>query len=146
MGPTIKLKSADYITFFFQWVEWYDPAGLGSAALMPTSDGPNYQLGAYANTAGEVYFNPLIGDITDAKWKQSAIAFSVSENDPSLNIPGTLGTAIYYPGETGPFQNTQTKTLDSAFISKLYSYKVSENAAYDALVATFQRAKTTFND
>lgn len=133
-GPTIKIKSADYITFFFQWVEWYDPAGLGSNALLSTSDGPNYQLGSYPNTAGEVFFNPLIGDITDAKWKQSAIAFAVTENDPSVNIPGTLGSAIYYPGEAGPFQNTQTKTIDSAFVQKLYAAKIAEGAAYDTLV------------
>jgi hypothetical protein len=145
MGPTIKITSADYVTFFFQWIEWYDPAGLGSNALLPTSDGPNYQLGTYANTAGEVFFNPLVGDISDAKWKQSAIAFAVSENDPSVNIPGTLGPAIYYPGETGPFQNTQTKTIDSALISKLYSMKVAEQTAYDALVAKFKTDKDTFN-
>lgn len=112
VGPTVYLKRADFTSWFFHWVEWYDKAAIPTSAILPTTSSSVYHIGAYPTNA-EVWFNPLIDGAFDAgKWDKSLLAWFVNERNPSMNLPGTIGDIIYYPGANSPFKDTQTKLID----------------------------------
>jgi hypothetical protein len=126
VGPTFKLKSADYANFIIQWVEWITVAGLGTDATLPIADAASFHLGAYAITNGETYLNPLKSGVTDASWKNSGLAWAFNERTPATRPPGSVGDATYYTNMDGPFKETQTITVDSTIIMKQVERKDEE--------------------
>ena len=65
-GPAFKLTKADYGNVLLQWVEWVDKTNsLTGNAILPTTDGANYYIGAYADVTGGVYFNPMTSNVAD---------------------------------------------------------------------------------
>lgn len=149
-APVIELKSAFWVKFLFNWVEWFNTGagGMGSNAELPLADGAEHHLGAYAvtATAPEVWFNPLTSiGVTDTAWTASAMIWGQTDNDPSMYMPGTIGNAVYYPGLDGPFKETQTTLLDVQILQSFYNAKKDEFNSYKDKLAKYDEKKDDYN-
>lgn len=74
----------------------------------------------------------------------STIAWKYTDYN-SANVPGSIGDAIYYPGFEGPFKETQTKTIDTAVLFKLYNMKLAEYNTYEGLRTTYENLRAAYN-
>ncbi len=119
VAPSFKLLTASSYDWTFQWIEYIngDAAGLGTAAILPAADtGPSF-LGAYTVANGEVFLNPQTGTLTsNTAWPNYVPNIEVANAAPSIYIPGSVGNFIYHPIYEGPFQLTQTNTIESSVV------------------------------
>jgi len=58
VAPTVMLKTAAYVNFYFHWMEWTDDIGLGSGYALPPISGASFHLGNYIVADREVFLNP----------------------------------------------------------------------------------------
>lgn len=101
MGPVLKLKSASTSDMYINWMEWSDPNGLGTNAVLGLVDGASFYIGAYAVTADQVWLNPVTGGVTDSTWSISSLAWYYDVKDPATYVPGSIGPVVYYPAAAG---------------------------------------------
>ena len=146
VAPTIKLTDAPFTNFLFYWVEWIQPAGLGSGGILPATSAANYFLGDYAVADG-VFINPVTF-VTDSgtNWVQSAITFSYSDLDPSRRIPGSIGDAVYYSRANGPFKSTQALKMDQPILSDKYAHFKAAYDSFATVVGAYNSKKDEYNN
>lgn len=111
---------------------------------MPAADAADFYLGTYDNTGTNLWLNPLQTRDSGAGWNVGLSSFAFTDYN-SANVPGSIGNAIYYPGFTGPFKESQTMTVDTAVLFKLYDMKTAEYNAYEALRTTYETSKEAYN-
>lgn len=127
------------------WVEWIQPAGLGTGGVLPAASAGVYFLGDYAAADG-VFINPSTS-LTDSgsTWVQSSISFSYTDTDPSARIPGSIGDAVYYSRATGPFKTTQTLKVDQPILTDIYSTFKTNYASYTTTLNDYNGKKDAYN-
>jgi len=64
----------------------------------------NFFIGKFNTDSGApVFLNPATA-VTDATWLASALAWAYTDDDPTLRIAGSIGSAVYFTRATGPFK------------------------------------------
>jgi len=122
-----KLDQADFSKFQMHYVEWADSE---MKFLPAVSASPGY-FGTYtANT----FPMPLFGTYpagANAATKQSW-NFNGGQNNwnPNNYIPGSIGPFTYYPYYTGPYQLSQTLTIDTGVLFQQFADQKAYNDAY----------------
>lgn len=116
-APGVYINSADYINFMISYFEFISKTGLGTNGTLPTVDAAEFHLGYYPSIdESVVYVNPSIatsGIFTG--WPQYSNIQAYNIKDPNTVPAGSWGTAIYYPGNPGIFEDTLYST-DSSYI------------------------------
>jgi len=110
---------ADYVNFLLNWVEWYDVSNLGTDGVLKANQAANYFIGDYAVTAAkEVFFNPIKTNSHSAEthWPITNTVWGMDERNPADFLPGSMGEGIFFPNITGPYNATQTTTMDSQLV------------------------------
>jgi len=142
-------------------MDWYNVAGLGSNAAMPTTDKmADLFLGAYTTTGAEVFLNPVGGGGTQfaalsggtdpmSAW---APAFTYTVNDPMAYWAGSVGMMQWHNSAAGVYSATSVSKIDSAInmfdktkINDLYNTFNSSKASYDSLKTLYDQAITDEN-
>lgn len=138
------MTKADTLAFTIHWIELFDKSGITAAQKLPAADAADYYLGAYDDSGTNLWLNPLQTIDAGTTWPVSNLAWKYTDYN-SANVPGSIGDAIYFPGFDGPFKLTQTKTIDTAVLFKLYTMKTAEYNAYEALRTTYETSRTAYN-
>jgi hypothetical protein len=119
VGPSIKIKSADYLNFFLHYVEWAGTAALPSSAILPAAEAASFFLGTYAaGTNGAQHLNPLtaVGTTwplpTSTNFIVNGFFTTSSVTNPKSYFAGSLGQIKYFPGLEGDAKDIQTMTID----------------------------------
>lgn len=99
------------------WIEWGSTTALGTNGVMPTGDGGPFHIGAYAATTnGGVWLNPLKlqgGTPSGTQtWPDSGLLRATTYTDPNVWIPGSIGTAKFFPGMAGDAKEIQVIDVD----------------------------------
>jgi len=140
------MSNADQQDIFVQFMEWADPADLGTAAALPSADDTTYQLGKLAATLGHVYLNPATTLATAGSAWAAFGDTSVRTNNPESYWPASFGTLGFHPGEEGPSKLTQKITVDSSIILDRFSFVSTVFNDYSSKKTTYDGLRTTYND
>lgn len=146
-APVVKLVSADFANWIFQWVEFATTAGLGANGVLSSDDTSNYKIGAYDDNLGP-YINPAksVPTVdTAAKWTGFTITYQFEEKTTAAWRSGSLGTAVYYAeNPKTPWANTVLE-IDSAILLDTYAEYKSYFAAYNAKVAVYNPKRIAYD-
>lgn len=91
----------------FQWVEWINTTAMGANAVLSGNIQASYHIGDYGTD--ETFLNP-VKVITDPSnnWKPNSYSYGVTDSDPSIRPPGSIGDAIIYTQYEGPLKASNT--------------------------------------
>lgn len=60
LGLGFKIASADLLKIYVNWIEFASKSSLGADAILPTTDGTNFWIGAYPDGSnGSINMNPM---------------------------------------------------------------------------------------
>lgn len=46
----------------------------------------------------------------------------MTDDNPAVRIPGSIGDAVYFSRAAGPFKDTQTLKIDTPILADMYSH------------------------
>jgi len=145
VGPTFKVKTADWVKFDLQFVEWIKTDALGAAAILPNAaDTSAYLIGAYPTTDG-VFINPLTTQKSGVtSWLSNALTVTDAK-DPQVYPAGSIGKAAFYPMNGGLLKDTQILTADSTILMQTVANKNTENNNFNNVANTYNNEKNAYN-
>lgn len=149
-GPTLSLKKSDYVNYLFNWIEWLNVTGLGTAGVLTGNIAGDFKIGNYPTSEAVVHLNPLktstAVDSASAWLGQSAFTSVQAELDPSVRNPGSIGDAIYFPRQEGPFKADQTVKIDVPILTDIYAHFNAQYASYNSALDSYNNKKKTYNE
>jgi hypothetical protein len=91
--------------------------------------------------------NPVTAGIAtgDATWGNNAAVWNNPRRDPTNVWPGTLGTLIFYTGQTGPFKQSQKGTIDQGLLESMYAQRRAAFADFNGKIGKFNTDRDNFN-
>jgi hypothetical protein len=151
VGVTFKVTKAEFTKAYFNYIEWISTAGLGTAATLPSSaDGSVYKIGTYATTGGEVWLNPATAGAptSGSDWQNSAIAWNQrsASADPTVQTPGSMGPALFYPGLDGINKDKQYIAFDSYLAIATFNAKQKEINDFNTVANDYNSKRTTYDN
>lgn len=147
-GPTVKVDTADFANFYFQWIEWATTAGLGTNGVLNGADAADYFIGKYDTASTGPFLNPYKSGagISDSgnKLQGSSLAWAFEERSQAVYPTGSIGTAAYYKSNTMTSWPDTIFTMDTAAIIDSVTHFKTVYDDNTKSVNDFNGKKTTY--
>lgn len=141
------LKESEVVDYFIHFIEWQKTSAFSANQILPTADGPGYNIGAYPTTDG-LFLNPAPTDLAaaaDTTWKAGG-AYSFYESaDPSKVFVGDTQPLNFFPNSEGSQKTTQSLTVDFGLVSYVNKGRQAEISSWNSLKDSYEGKKKAYN-
>lgn len=147
-APGFKLTTADTEKFLLYYVEWLKSDGFPSTAILSSTSGAAFHLGAYG-TGADFRINPAkkVTDNTDVNWKGTAdMKWAAYSTDPQDFASGSIGKITFFIPSPGFNGGQQSISTDSGFLMQAQEGVKNQYNDFNNQKSSYDGKRTSFND